>query len=223
MADSLRRPQLPEQVAAHLRETVMSGRLRPGEFIRLDAVAQQLGTSVTPVREALLTLRGEGMVRLIPRRGYVVADLSRVDVEDLFDLQASIGAEIVARTCVQVTDAELEEFERLNRALRTAIRAKDLTSVEQCEFEFHRAINTAARSRKLAYMLNNTTKHLPAGVYSADAQWRSATLSDHKAILDALRARDCAAASAAVSAHVLDGKKRLLEHLDGIGFWAETE
>ena len=71
-ADALlaaRRPQLSEEIAAYLREAVMSGQLRPGEFIRLDSVAQQLGTSVTPVREALVLLRGEGMVRLIPRRG----------------------------------------------------------------------------------------------------------------------------------------------------------
>src|SRR5579859_7836235 len=110
MADSLRRPQLPEQVAAHLRETVMSGRLRPGEFIRLDAVAQELGTSVTPVREALLSLRGEGMVRLIPRRGFVVSPLSRLDVEDLFDIQAYIGAEILARACLRITGEQLEEL-----------------------------------------------------------------------------------------------------------------
>ena len=50
---ALRRPQLSEEIAAYVREAVMSGQLRPGEFIRLDTVAQQLGTSVTPVREAL--------------------------------------------------------------------------------------------------------------------------------------------------------------------------
>ena len=221
MAGSLQRPQLSEEIAAHIRETVMSGQLRPGEFVRLDAVAQQLGTSVTPVREALLLLRGEGLVRLIPRRGFAVSPLSRVDVEDLFELQAHIGAEIVARACAQITDEQLDEVAALNQALKSAISSKDRASIERLEYEFHRAINTAARSRKLAYLLNNTTKYLPAGFYSADAQWRAAAAGDHKAILAALRARDAAAASAAVTAHVLDGKKRLLEHLDGIGFWSE--
>nr|MDT0663888.1 GntR family transcriptional regulator [Micromonospora sp. DSM 115978] len=77
-----RRPQLAEEVAAHLRDMIMSGQVWPGEFIRLDDVAKDLGVSVTTVREALLTLRGEDMVELEPRRGYVVAPLSRQDIKD---------------------------------------------------------------------------------------------------------------------------------------------
>lgn len=64
-----RRPQLSEEIATRIRDMIMSGTLRPGEFIRLDAVAQQLGTSVTPVREALMLLRGEDMRSPGERRG----------------------------------------------------------------------------------------------------------------------------------------------------------
>ena len=75
------RPQLSEEVADHVRARIMSGEVRPGEFIRLDETAAALGVSVTPVREALLTLRGEGLVDLVPRRGYLVSPMSREDVE----------------------------------------------------------------------------------------------------------------------------------------------
>lgn len=78
------RPQLPDEVAAELRGNIMSGDLRPGTRVRLEEVAGRLGMSITPVREALLTLRGEDMVELVPRKGYVVAPLSRQDVLDLF-------------------------------------------------------------------------------------------------------------------------------------------
>jgi DNA-binding GntR family transcriptional regulator len=198
----------------------MSGQLRPGEFIRLDAVAQQLGTSVTPVREALVLLRGEGMVRLIPRRGYVVSPLSRQDVEDLFEMQAYIGAEIVARAAARIDEATLAALAAHNRELQAAIRAKDSASIMRCEYEFHRTLNAAADSRKLAYMLNNATKYLPQRFYGADAQWRNAAANDHKIILEALRARDGDAARASVISHVRDGKQRLIEHLDSIDFWA---
>ncbi|WP_438941779.1 GntR family transcriptional regulator, partial [Mycobacterium intracellulare] len=73
----LRRAQLSDEVAGHLRASIMSGTLRPGTFIRLDETAAQLGVSVTPVREALLKLRGEGMVQLEPHRGHVVLPLTR--------------------------------------------------------------------------------------------------------------------------------------------------
>ena len=73
----MRREQLSDEVASHLRAGIMSGALRPGTFIRLDETAAELGVSITPVREALRTLRGEGMVQLEPHRGHVVVPLTR--------------------------------------------------------------------------------------------------------------------------------------------------
>lgn len=66
---AVRREQLSDEVAARLRADIMTGVLRPGTFIRLDETAAALGVSITPVREALRTLRGEGMVALEPHRG----------------------------------------------------------------------------------------------------------------------------------------------------------
>jgi DNA-binding GntR family transcriptional regulator len=80
----VRREQLSDEVAAHLRADIMTGTLRPGTFIRLDETAAALGVSITPVREALRTLRGEGMVQLEPHRGHVVVPLTRGDIEDIF-------------------------------------------------------------------------------------------------------------------------------------------
>ncbi|WP_242424773.1 GntR family transcriptional regulator, partial [Frankia sp. EI5c] len=89
-----RAPQLADEVAAHLRDLIMSGHIWPGEYIRLDEVARELGVSVTPVREALVRLRSEDMVELEPRRGYVVAPLSQQDIRDLFSLQGDIAGEL---------------------------------------------------------------------------------------------------------------------------------
>ena len=93
---AVRREQLSEQVAARLRIDIMTGVPRPGTFIRLDETAAELGVSIMPVREALRTLRGEGMVALEPHRGHVVVPLTRGDVEDIFWLQATIARELAA-------------------------------------------------------------------------------------------------------------------------------
>src|SRR5689334_13844792 len=117
------RPQLSEEVAGHLRSQIMSGRVRPGDRIRLEEVAEQLGVSITPVREALLTLRGDGMVELEPRRGYVVAPMSRQDILDVFTLQGDIAGELAARAAAVVTAAETAELASLDRKLGSATRA----------------------------------------------------------------------------------------------------
>ncbi|WP_338183781.1 GntR family transcriptional regulator [Jatrophihabitans sp.] len=219
----LRRVQLPDAIAAHVRNAIMSGLLRPGEFIRLDAIAAELGTSVTPVREALLQLRGEGMVQLLPRRGYVVAPLSRVDIVDLFEIQSHIGGVLIERAVDRIGAEELAGLETINKRLQSAVRGKESAEIERLEYAFHRTINVSADSRKLAYVLYNISKYLPRHFYSADAQWRAAANRDHKRIIEALRAGDAAAARQAQAAHVMDGRERLLKHLDAIDFWETAQ
>ena len=211
------RPQLSDEVAAHLREAIMSGALRPGQFVRLDAVAAELGVSVTPVREALLALRGEDMVELEPRRGFVVSPLSRQDVEDMFRLQADLAAQLVGRATELIGDEQLRHVEQVARELAVAQGHHELSALE---YEFHRLINKAAGSRKLARFLDIATRYTPARVYTGDPQWRVQVVADHAAILAALRARDADAAREAVFRHVKDGEQRLLRHLDGVGMWS---
>lgn len=120
-----RRPGLSEEVAGHLRHLIMSGAIRPGQFIRMDETAVELEVSVTPVREALLILRGEGMVNLVPHRGYVVADLTRQDVADIFWLQSVLAVELAVRTASTITSAELDRLAELNEALQDALAAAE--------------------------------------------------------------------------------------------------
>ena len=218
---TLPRLQLSEEIAARLREEVMSGDLRPGEFIRLEAVAQRFGVSVTPVREALLLLRGEDVVRLIPRRGFVVAPLTRVDVEDLFQLQSHLAGQLAARAAARMDAEALADLRRLNAQLEAAVEQQASDQIEALEYQFHRAINVAADSRKLAYVLRSATQYLPRRFFTADAHWRRAVHDDHAKVLDALAARDPDAVRAAMEAHILDGSTRLVAHLDEIGFWAD--
>ena len=121
---AVRREQLSDEVAARLRADIMTGTLRPGTFIRLDETAAALGVSITPVREALRTLRGEGMVQLEPHRGHVVVPLTRGDIEDIFWLQATIAKELAATAAERITDAQIDELERLNDSARRGRRPR---------------------------------------------------------------------------------------------------
>jgi DNA-binding GntR family transcriptional regulator len=214
------RPQLSEEVAAHLRDLIMSGEIRPGEFIRLEEVAAELGVSITPVREALLTLRGEDMVELEPRRGYVVAPLSRQDVDDLFRLQADIAGELAARATAVITPDDLAQLDVLQQDLELAVGAERVEDIELLEFEFHRLINRAAEARKLSWFLHAATRYTPARFYSSDQGWRAGMLVDHRSLLAALAERDAEAVRGEMIRHFTDGAERLTKHLDEIGIWS---
>ncbi|AQA03500.1 GntR family transcriptional regulator [Mycobacterium sp. MS1601] len=215
----LRRTQLSDEVAGRLRAEIMSGTLRPGTFIRLDETAAQLGVSITPVREALLTLRGEGMVQLEPHRGYVVLPMSRQDIADIFWLQSTIAKELAISATSRITDEDIDQLERLNDNLAEAVATGDSESVVLAEFAFHRTFNRAAGRIKLAWYLLHVARSMPALLYGADPEWGADAVTNHRDLIAALRARDADAAAAHTAWQFTDGASRLTEVLERSGIW----
>ncbi|MBV8181570.1 MAG: GntR family transcriptional regulator [Mycobacterium sp.] len=215
----LRRAQLSDEVAGHLRAAIMSGTLRPGTFIRLDETAAKLGVSVTPVREALLKLRGEGMVQLEPHRGHVVLPLTRQDIDDIFWLQAAIAKELAATAAQEITDAEIDDLEHITDTLAAAVAAADTEAIAATEFAFHRAFNHATGRIKLAWFLLHVARYMPLVVYAADPEWGAAAVENHRKLIAALRRRDTAAVVELTNWQFTDGARRLTERLDSSGIW----
>src|SRR6201996_5420297 len=152
------RRQLSDEVATYVRELIMSGNLRSGDFIRQERIAEELQLSHTPAREGLLSLRGEGFLELKPRRGFVVAPLSAADVRDLFTAQALLAGELVSRATLQMDPDALRQLTEVHEALRRAAAAGDGDLVERLNHDFHRRINRAAGSPRLAWMLSISTR-----------------------------------------------------------------
>jgi DNA-binding GntR family transcriptional regulator len=215
----VRREQLSDEVATRLRADIMTGTLRPGTFIRLDETAAALGVSITPVREALRTLRGEGMVQLEPHRGHVVVPLTRGDVEDIFWLQGTIAKELAATATERITEAEIDELERLNEALATVIEHGDLDDIASAEFAFHRAFNRSTGRIKLAWFLLHVARYLPGKIYAGDPDWGVAAVAGHRELIDALRRRDVDTVVRLTGGEFTDGARRLIARLDETGLW----
>ncbi|WP_231740369.1 MULTISPECIES: GntR family transcriptional regulator [unclassified Mycobacterium] len=217
---AVRREQLSDEVAALLRADIMTGTLRPGTFIRLDETAAALGVSITPVREALRTLRGEGMVQLEPHRGHVVVPLTRTDVEDIFWLQATIAKELAATAADRINDAEIDELEGLNDELAAAIERHDVDEIAAAEFAFHRALNRSTGRIKLAWFLLHVARYLPGQIYAGDPQWGVSAVAGHRELIAALRRRDVATVVALTGGEFTDGAQRLIARLDETGLWS---
>jgi DNA-binding GntR family transcriptional regulator len=214
-----RRAQLSDEVAGHLRVGIMSGTLRPGTFIRLDETAADLGVSITPVREALRTLRGEGMVQLEPHRGHVVSPFTRGDIEDIFWLQAVIAGQLARSTAERITDDEIDELERRAEAVAVAIERRDTAEVVDAEFEFHRAFNRTSGRIKLAWFLLHAARYLPPHIYTADPQWGRTTVVNRRELIAALRRRDVDTVVRLTDLQFTDGARRLTARLDELGLW----
>jgi DNA-binding GntR family transcriptional regulator len=208
-----RRAALGAEIAGHVRELIMSGAVEGGTWLRPERLAEELGTSVTPVREALLALRGEGFVRLVPRHGFVVSPLSRDDVVDLYQVQAWLAGELAARAARRADSAALAGLERQQETLEAASRTGDPRRVERENHEFHRGINLAARAPKLAWFLAMATRYAPRRFYPTINGWEVASVEDHRPILDALHRRDEDAAREAMRTHIEHAGLLLVSHL----------
>lgn len=214
-----RREQLSDEVAGYLRVAIMSGTLRPGTFVRLDETAAQLGVSITPVREALRTLRGEGMVQLEPHRGHMVSPFTRDDIADIFWLQGAIAAELAATAARRATDADIDELERLTEDLDAAVRGGEVEPIAHAEFNFHRAFNRTTNRMKLAWFLLNAARYLPPHIYASDPQWGVEAVANHRQLIAALRRREVDEVVRLTRSQFDDGARRLTSLLDGLGLW----
>jgi DNA-binding GntR family transcriptional regulator len=216
------RRQLSDEVASYVRELIMSGHLQPGDFIRQERIADELELSATPVREGLLSLKGEGFVQLKPRRGFVVAPLSVADVRDLFTAQALLAGELVARATTRMGAADLRGLNDVHEALRKAAEVGDGESVESLNHDFHRRINLAADAPRLAWMLSISTRFAPRRFFATIPGWPRASAQDHAAIIKAITERDADAARAAMMRHVENAGELLAANFESAQVTART-
>lgn len=208
-----RRAQLSDEASSHIRDMIVSGQLPSGSYIRLDRMADLLDMSATPVREALVLLRGEGFVQLEPHRGFVVAPLSKEDVLDLFWVQSNLAGELAARAAANITDTDVSELRTLQKELEAAADRGASDEIERLNFLVHRRINLLADSPKLAWFLRMATRYVPRRFWGTIEGWAHASVADHAAILDGLEARDRERVRGAMQEHIMHAGTLPVAHL----------
>ncbi len=211
--DFATRPQLSEDVARFVRRRIFDGTYSAGEYVRLDQLAAELGISVTPVREALFELRAEGLLAQQPRRGFVVLPVTGRDLADVANVQAHVGGELAARAAINIDADQLRELKAIQADLEEAYADRDDERTVRLNHEFHRAINVAADSPKLAQLMSQITRYAPESVFPTIAGWPDQSIKDHRRVLAALAKHDGELARKAMSEHLAAGAAPLIEHL----------
>jgi len=197
---------------------ITSGKVRPSEFLRIEPIAEALGVSQTPVREGLLSLRSEGLVQLLPRRGFVVAPFTAQDISDLYWAQAQLSGELAYRAAQRITEEQLEGLAANLDEYSSAVAAGDWELIPEIGLDFHRLVNNAAQSNRLVLLFDTTMASLPNRYYAAGNPKH--TGKEHPQILKALRRRDADLARDLSLEHMRTQGERLIQILKDRGFWS---
>jgi len=213
-----RHQQLRSWVADHLRTDILEGRLRAGEWLRQERLAQELGVSQMPVREALKQLAAEGLVEHEPYRGARVVAFTLEDIEDLYACRAFIEG-MAARTAAQrISDEELAELNRIRRAMEKCRVPEELRDYRELNRRFHGLVVESSRRSYLVRTLAQLWSAFPTmlwgnfpGVAATSAPDRDEPDTvEHAEITAALEARDPDRAERAVRNHIATAGRALV-------------
>jgi DNA-binding GntR family transcriptional regulator len=184
-----RLPSTVDQIAATLREQIISGELAPGAALRQDRVAQQFGSSHVPVREAFQRLEGQGLVVTLPRRGVRVAALDMASIRENVEMRGALEALALRHAAPHLTDAHIEQLEAA-QALCDA--ADSLAAWDAANRAFHGALVAPCGMPRLLAMIDTLQLANSRVVFAAGRTrgWQPRSNHDHRLIIDALRARD---------------------------------
>jgi len=195
-----------------LRDSILSGQLRPGEIYNEMALAQEMGVSRTPVREGVLELSSQGLVTFLPRKGVQVNYFDDHDVEEVFELRKLIELAAVEKAVASAGAAELGKLDLAFRRSREAAEKRDLEAFLQADREFHNQLVEISGNGRMHAILANLRDLIH--VMSLEAVNRpermDEVVGEHTDIVDSLLARDSARAREALSRHLDLSKKAVL-------------
>jgi DNA-binding GntR family transcriptional regulator len=204
---------LREVVFDSLREAIINGTLRPGERLMEIQLAEELGVSRTPVREAIRKLELEGFVVMVPRKGAYVAGISLKDIADVFEVRAALEALASGLAAERITSEELEELERILVRKAEIIAEGSVTEFVQSDTQFHDALYRSSRNQRLIQILNNLQDEIQRfrSVSLAYSGRMQEALEEHRKIVEALAERNISLAQSLAWEHIENAENTLLE------------
>lgn len=205
---------LREIVFESMRDAILSGVLQPGERLMEIQLAEEMGVSRTPVREAIRKLELENFVVMIPRKGAYVAGVSSKDVADVFEIRSALEGLAAGLAAERITEDELEQMERV-LFCRSNEGDMDLEEVVKTDTDFHALVYSASRNDRLIQILANLREQIQRfrSTSLAVPGRNKLALEEHRAIVDALRNHDSEEAQALAIAHIVTAENVMFDAL----------
>ena len=206
---------LRDVVFQTLRQAILREDLAPGERLMEIPLANKLGVSRTPLREAIRMLEQEGLVVMIPRRGAQVAGISEKSLRDVLEVRKSLEKLAVELACERMTEEDMKEMNRAEEAFSAAVHEGDALRIAETDEQFHDVIYNSTGNTKLVQLLNNLREQMYRYrlEHIKDEKSRLPLLEEHQRMMAALRSRDVELAKKAAGEHIVNQENNVIRNL----------
>lgn len=207
---------LRELVCENIRQAIIDGTFSPGERLMEIQLADEMGVSRTPVREAIRKLELEGFVVMIPRRGTYVADISIKDITEIYEIRISLDVLAAGLAAERITDEELATLNNYLVEIGKHVPTMNLDKIVELDTAFHDVLYNASRNERLRSIINNLREQL-TGIRgrSMSAPGRMIeTMDEHRALVEAIASRDVERAQRAARVHLENAEHTLMRSLE---------
>lgn len=181
---------LKEQVYEYLREQMRHGHILPGSAIDMEETSKKLGVSKTPLRDALLQLEMEDFVTILPRRMIVVNALTEQDIRNYYEIIGPLESMALLKAFDRMRPSDIDRMQALNRDMAEALAKGDFDTYYDRNLAFHNVFLDLCGNGSLIKIVNNLKKRLYdfPRVPGFVKEWEEASIGEHQALIDLLRA-----------------------------------
>ena len=206
------RKSLGQHVFDNLKQAIIRGNIAPGEWLVESHIAQILGISRTPVREAIHKLERERLIERQPRGGFAVLGLNRDDIEETFGIRGVLEGYAARLATVKHHPRELEVLEKKVEEFQACLSKKQMDSLLVLNTEFHEVLYALSKSPRLIHMINGLRDQIYRTSQISLMEQNHATTSheDHRQMLKFMRKRDADRVETLVREHILRGQEVVL-------------
>ena len=198
-----------------LREAILHGELKPGERLMEISLANRLGVSRTPVREAIRKLELEGLVIMIPRKGAQVAQITEQDLNDVLEVRLGLEELAMQFACERIDEEHLQEIARAAQDFEDLMEEGDITDLAQADVHFHELIYQATQNQRLIQIINNLREQMYRYriEYLKDVKARRSLVEEHDALWKALKERNLEHAQVIIREHIERQQKNIVHNI----------
>ena len=206
---------LRDVVFKSIRDAILSGSLKAGERLMEKNLADKLGVSRTPIREALRKLEIEGFIEMVPRKGAIVKEVTPTEIADVLEIRAALEA-LAAKIACSKSDEQLKEnLATAKEEFKLAAKDNNVDQMAAKDVAFHDIIYSATGNEKLIHILNNLREQIYRYrlIYLYDKNYIGNIIEEHEKISSAIIAGDAAAAEELSRNHIYNQQKAVLNSL----------
>ena len=206
---------LRDVVFKTLRQAILTGELKPGERLMEIHLANKLGVSRTPIREAIRKLELEGLVTMVPRRGAQVARITEKSMSDVLEVRRALDELAVELACLRITQEEKEQLKEACLNFEKIVITNDVHEIAKADVAFHDIIFAATGNGRLSQMVNNLAEQMYRYRYEyiKDEKQHDMLVKEHRKIYDSIIANDTDSAKEAIRIHIENQEKAILRQI----------